>query len=66
MRYPDQTIQLTWRSGNRVGLQFEGMVPQEARYATSEGETNFVFEDKTYFYYSDKGLAQMEWKNFRD
>jgi len=66
LRYPDQTIQLAWRPGNRVGLQFEGMVPQEARYATSEGETNFVFEDKTYFYYSDKGLAQMEWKNFRD
>jgi uncharacterized protein YneR len=66
LRYPDQTIQLTWRPGNRVGLQFEGMVPKEARYATSEGETNFVFEDKTYFYYSDKGMAQMEWRNFRD
>ena len=66
LRYPDQTIQLTWRQGNRVGLQFEGMKPREARYATSEGETNWVFEGKTYFYYSDKGLAQMEWKNFRD
>ena len=66
LRYPDQTIQLTWRPGNRVGLQFEGMVPKEARYSTSEGETNFVFEGKTYFYYSDKGLAQMEWRNFRD
>jgi len=66
LRYPDQTIQLTWRSGNRVGLQFEGMVPKEARYATSEGETNWVFEGKTYFYYSDKGMAQMEWRNFRD
>ncbi|MGE5289489.1 MAG: hypothetical protein ACM3ML_20280 [Micromonosporaceae bacterium] len=66
LRYPDQTIQLTWRPGSRVGLQFEGMVPKEARYSTSEGETNFVFEDKTYFYYSDKGLAQMEWRNFRD
>ena len=66
LRYPDQTIQLTWRPGKRVGLQFEGMVPQEARYATAEGETNFVFEDQTYFYYSDKSLAQWEWKNFRD
>ena len=66
LRYPDQTIQLTWKPGNRVGLQFEGMVPKEARYATSEGETNWVFEGKTYFYYSDKGLARMEWQNFRD
>jgi len=66
LRYPDQTIQLTWRPGNSVGLQFEGMVPMEARYATSEGETNFVFEDKTYFYYSDKGMAQWEWQHFRE
>ena len=66
LRYPDQTIQLTWQPGNRVGLQFEGMVPKEERYSTSEGETNWVFEDKTYFYYSDKGMAQSEWRNFRD
>jgi len=66
LRYPDQTIQLTWRSGGVVGLQFEGMVPKEARYATSEGETNFVFEGKTYFYYSNKDLARMEFRNFRD
>jgi len=66
LRYPDQTIQLKWRPGNRVRLQFEGMVPAEARYSTTEGETNFVFEDKTYFYYSDKSLARSEWQNFRE
>jgi hypothetical protein len=66
LRYPDQTIQLTWQSGNRVGLQFEGMVPKEARYSTSEGETNWVYEGKTYYYFSDKGRAQSEFQNFRD
>ncbi len=66
LRYPDQTIQLTWKPGNRVGLQFEGMVPKEARYSTSEGETNWVFEGKTYYYYSDKSIARMEWQSFRD
>jgi len=66
LRYPDQTIQLTWRSGNRVGLQFEGMVPQEARYSTSEGETNWLYEGKTYYYFSDKGRGQSEFQNFRD
>ncbi len=66
LRYPDQTIQLTWQSGNRVGLQFEGMVPKEARYSTSEGETNWVFEGKTYYYFSDKGRAQSEFQNFRN
>jgi hypothetical protein len=66
VRYPDQTIQLTWRPGNRVGLQFEGMKPMEARYSTSEGETNWVFEGKTYYYFSDKGRAASEWQKFRD
>jgi len=66
LRYPDQTIQLTWQSGNRIGLQFEGMVPKEARYSTSEGETNWVFEGKTYYYFSDKGRARSEFQNFRD
>lgn len=66
LRYPDQTIQLTWQSGNQVGLQFEGMVPKTARYSTSEGETNWVFEGKTYYYFSDKGRARSEFQNFRD
>ena len=66
LRYQDQTIELTWRPGSRVGLQFEGMVPKEARYSTSEGETNFVFEGKTYFYYSNKDMARMELQNLRD
>jgi hypothetical protein len=66
LRRPDQTIELTWHSGNRVGLQFEGMVPQEARYAASEGETNWVFEGKTYYYFSDKGRARSEVQNLRN
>jgi hypothetical protein len=48
LRYPDQTIRLTWQSGNQVNVQFEGMVPKAARYSTSEGETDWVFEGKTY------------------
>jgi len=66
LNYPDQTIELTWRSGNRVGLQFEGMVPQEARYGSGEGEINFAFEDKTYFYYADKGRASWELQHLRN
>ncbi len=66
LHYPDQKIELTWESGGRVGLQFEGMVPKEARYSTSEGETNFRFEDKTYYYYSNKDLALREYDSFRE
>jgi hypothetical protein len=60
LRFPDQTVELTWRPGNRVGVQFEGMVPSDVRYSNSEGETNWVFEGKTYYYFSDKGRARSE------
>jgi hypothetical protein len=64
--YPDQTIRLVWQGSNQVELRFEGMVPQHARFATSEGETNFQFEDKTYFYISNKDAARMEVEHFQD
>jgi hypothetical protein len=35
-------------------------VPKTVRYADSEGETNFVFEGKTYYYFSDQGRARYE------
>jgi hypothetical protein len=66
LRFPDQTIESTWRPGNRFGLQFEGMVPKEARYASSEGETNWVFEGKTYYYFSDKDRARSEVQRLRN
>ncbi len=66
LRMPDQTIELTWQPGNRVGLQFEGMVPKESRYASAEGEINWVFEDKTYFYIANKEMGQFELRDLRD
>jgi hypothetical protein len=66
LRFPDQTIELTWRAGKRVGLQFEGMAPKEATYSSSEGETNWVFEGKTYYYFSDKERARSELQRLRN
>jgi hypothetical protein len=65
LRFPDQTIELTWRPGSRVGLQFEGMAPKEARYAGSEGEINWLFEGKTYYYFSDEERARHEVQNLK-
>lgn len=64
LHFPDQTLKMVWKTGKLVELHFEGMVPKTARYATSEGETNFVFEDKTYFYYSDREAARFEVEHF--
>ena len=47
-------------------MTFEGMKPQPVRFNTSEGTTQFVFEDKTYFYVSDRAAARMEVQNFRE
>lgn len=65
LRYPDQNITLNWRGGRRVSVTFEGMKAQPATFSTSEGNTQFVFEGKTYFYTSDPGAAEMEVKHFK-
>ena len=66
LEFPDQVLRMMWKPNNEVLLHFEGMNPQDARYSRSEGETNFQFEDKTYFYISNKDAARMEVQNFRD
>ncbi len=66
LKFPDQVLRMMWKPNNEVLLHFEGMNPQHARYSRSEGETNFQFEDKTYFYISNKDAARMEVQNFRD
>ncbi len=47
VRYPDQTITLNWRGPRRGSVTFEGMKPQQARFSTAEGTTQFIFEGKT-------------------
>jgi hypothetical protein len=66
LHYPDQKITLHWRQGNRVGVEFEGMKVIPTTFNVSEGETQFMFEGKTYFYVSDLGAAEMEVKHFRE
>ena len=66
VHFPDQNIRMVWKSNNEVVLHFEGMTPQRARYSHSEGETDVFFEDKTYFFYSDREKARREVANFRN
>lgn len=66
VRYPDQNITLNWRGPRRASVIFEGMKPQSVRPSTSEGTTQFIFEDKTYFYVSNRDAAKWEVQNFRE
>lgn len=66
VHYPDQTITLNWRGGRRGSVTFEGMKPQPVTFNTSEGDTQFIFEGKTYFYVSNRDAAKWEVQNFRE
>jgi hypothetical protein len=66
LHYPDMNVRLVWKGARNVVLHFDGMTPQQASYSSSEGETNFSFEGKTYFFISDKGAARMEVEHFHD
>jgi len=66
LRFPDNELELTWGEGNRVRVQFQGLAaPTAATYSGREGETDILVEGKTYFYYSDRGLAAMEVEHFK-
>ena len=66
VHYPDQKITLNWRGKRRGSATFEGMKPLPVAFNTSEGNTQFIFEGKTYFYVSDPGAARMEVQSFRE
>jgi len=66
LRFPDQTLTLEWRKGDTVRLHFEGMNPANTRFSTYEGETQFEFEGKTYFYVSNRDLAEREVRSLRE
>lgn len=65
VHYPDQNITLNWRGKRRGSVTFEGMKAQPVTFSTAEGNTQFIYEGKTYFYTSDPGAAEMEVKHFK-
>ena len=66
LRFPDQEIQLVWGKGKQVDVLFEGLASATpATYSTDEGETDLFIEDKTYFYYSDRGMAAKAVEHFK-
>ncbi|BAU63170.1 hypothetical protein STA3757_05280 [Stanieria sp. NIES-3757] len=65
LRYPDIELQLTWKSGNQVTIDTTGASSIDATYSTSEGETDIITSDKTYFYISNKDMAAWEVQHFK-
>jgi len=60
LRFPDLVMVLHWLGGNRVRIEIEGANPIEGTWSESEGETDIVTPEKTWFYISDRDAAAME------
>lgn len=60
LRFPDTVMVLHWQPGNRVRVEFEGTAPIEGTWSESEGEIDIVTPERTWFYISDRGLADQE------
>lgn len=66
LRYPDNELKLHWHREGKVGVGMQGVETVQTTYSTSEGETDFELDGKTYFYISDKKAARMELKDFKE
>lgn len=65
LHFPDNTVALRWLGGNKATATFAGMVPKDITFSTAEGVTRFPFEDKVYFFASDRAKAAAELKTLR-
>jgi heat shock protein HslJ len=65
LHFPDNTVTLTWRGATNAMATFEGMVPMAVTVATAGGATKFVFEDKVYFWVSDRRAAAEQIKTLK-
>ena len=57
LHFPDNLVTLAWRSATSAMATFEGMVPMAVTVSTTGGITKFAFEDKVYFWVSDRRAA---------
>lgn len=60
LRFPDQVMTLHWLEGNRVRIEIEGLNSIEGTWSESEGETDLVTPDRTWFYISNREAAAAE------
>jgi len=57
LSFPDNTVTINWLGGGKATATFTGMVPMSVTISTADGVTRFPFEDKVYFYASDRATA---------
>jgi hypothetical protein len=60
LRFPDIVMVLHWQGAKGVRIEIEGSAPIQATWSESEGETDIVSSEKTWFYLSDREAASRE------
>jgi heat shock protein HslJ len=65
LHFPDNTVTLRWLRGGKATATFEGMVPKDVAFSTANGVTRFPYEDKVYFFASDRAVAADQLKTLR-
>jgi len=65
VEYPDITLTFNWRDDREVTVKTEGTADRRGTYSTSEGETDIVLEDMTYFFISNQEAARREVEAYR-
>ena len=65
LHYPDNTVTLRWLGGGKATATFAGMVPKDITFSTADGVTRFPFEDKVYFFASDRSVAAAQLRTLR-
>ena len=65
LHFPDNDVTFTWSGGGKATATFAGMNPQAITFSTADGVTRFTFEDKVYFFASDRNVAAAQLKTLR-
>lgn len=60
LRFPDLEMVLKWQAGKSVSVEMQGSVPIAGTWSDSEGETDIVTPEKTWFYVSNRQAAALE------
>jgi hypothetical protein len=62
LHFPDNSVTLAWKAADAATATFAGMVPRAVTVSTVGGVTRFPFDDKVYFYASDRATADTQLK----
>lgn len=62
LHFPDNSVTLTWKAAGAATATFAGMAPRAITVSTDGGVTRFPFDDKVYFYASDRATAAAQLK----